>query len=111
MKIELGQKCNSTCGAPVGANDSGDSKAKMIYPSLYFTHDKPVDLPDEGTAVIKFRKIESSENTRDPDSPKYRCEIEVHSIEPKGGSEPLKVSLGEKIKDAMAKKKGSKEEY
>lgn len=98
MKIELGQKYNSgdPCCAP------GESKDKTHYPSLYFTHDEPVDVPEEGTAVIKFRKIESSENTRDPDDPKYRCEIEVHSIDFKGGGKES-VSPGESLKSALRK--------
>lgn len=87
----------------------GDGKEpKVHYPSLSFTHDEPVDLPDEGTAVIHFRKIESSENTRDEENPKYRCEIEVHSIEVRGGKdEGLKVSVGEAMRKAMQKKKPS----
>lgn len=108
MKIDLGQKMNSCgpCCAP------GDSEGKTHYPSLYFTHDEPVNLPDEGTAVIKFRKIESSENTRDPDDPKYRCEIEVHSIDVKGGDKGLSVNVGDVLKDAMRKsmKKGEYED-
>jgi hypothetical protein len=109
MKIELGQKYDSTgCCAPV----SEKSEDKMHYPSLYFTHDEPVDLPDEGTAVITFRKIESSENVRDPKDPKYRCEIEVHSIDVKGSSDKGMVSVADALKGAMRKKmkKGDYEE-
>lgn len=101
MKIDLGQKYdNGPCGVPMG---SSESKEKVHYPSLYFTHDEPVEVPDEGTAVIKFRKIESSENTRDPDDPKYRCEIEVHAIEFKGGDKGM-VSMADSLKDALRKK-------
>lgn len=110
MKIDLGQKY--PYGAPCSPMRDDDSEEKVSYPSLYFTHDKPVDLPDEGTAVIKFRKIESSENTRDPEDPKYRCEIEVHSIEVKGGGEKGMVSVEDALKNAMRKKmkKGEYEE-
>lgn len=103
MKIELGQKYeNGPCCAP----DSPKGESKMHYPSLYFTHDEPVDLPDEGTAVITFRKIESSENVRDPEDPKYRCEIEVHTIEVNGGkkSEEGMASMADALKVAMRKK-------
>lgn len=99
MKIDLGHKYDSTGCCATMESKSDD---KIHYPSLYFTHDKPVDLPDEGTAVITFRKIESSENTRDPDDPKYRCEIEVHSIEVKGGE--VGMNVGSAIKDALRKK-------
>lgn len=100
MKIELGQKYDNSPCAPM--ESKGDDK--MHYPSLYFTHDAPVELPEDGTAVITFRKIESSENTRDPDDPKYRCEIEVHSIEVKGGGEKGMVSVADALKGAMRKK-------
>lgn len=100
MKIDLGQKYESPgCCAPSEASDD-----KMHYPSLYFTHDKPVEFPDEGEAVITFRKVESSENTRDPDDPKYRCELEVKSIEIKGDGRKGMVSMGDALKAAMRKK-------
>lgn len=88
---------------------SEKDEEKTYYPSLYFTGDSKMDIPDEGTAVITFRKVDSGENTRDPEDPKYRCEIEVHSIEVKGGKKDdgLKTSLGDKIKQAMDKKKSS----
>lgn len=103
MKYDLGQKHDSGPCTPM--NDSG--KDRVHYPSLYFTHDEPVNLPEEGTAVIKFRKIESSENTRDPEDPKYRCEIEVHSIDVKGVDKGM-VNVGDALKNAMRKsmKKG-----
>jgi hypothetical protein len=101
MKIDLGQKNNSACCPPmVGGSSSED---KPHYPSLYFTHDKPVEFPSEGTALITFRKIESSENTRDPDDPKYRCELEIKSIEVKGGRSD-KPDLGSELKMGMRKK-------
>lgn len=108
MKIDLGQKYDSSpCSAPAPASDS-----KVNYPSLYFTHDEPLDLPEEGTAVITFRKIESSENTRDPEDPKYRCELEVQSIDVKGSKDNNMVSMGDALKQAMRKKmkKGEYEE-
>jgi len=108
MKIDLAQKIDMTCPSPGGSS----SDAKMSYPSLYFTHDEPVDLPDEGTAVIKFRKVESSENTRDPDDPKYRCEIEVHSIDVAESrkKEDGMVSVSDAFRKAAMKKMKSKME-
>lgn len=113
MKYDLGQKDDFPgCCAPVGC--SSDDKDKIRYPSLYFTGDTKMDIPDEGVATITFRKIDSGENTRDPDDPKYRCEIEVHSIEVKGGGkrDGLEVNVGSMLKDAMRKKmkKGEYEE-
>lgn len=50
-------------------------------PTFYFTTNTECKIPDEGTGTIKFRKIEDSENTRDPDSPRYRYELEVSSLD------------------------------
>ncbi len=72
-----------------------------------------MDIPDEGTALITFRKIDSGENTRDPEDPKYRCEIEVQSIEVKSSKpideQPMGVNVGAVLKDAMRKKMGKGE--
>lgn len=87
----------------------------MSYPSLYFTCDKDYEIPDEGTATIKFRKVEDSENTRDPEDPKYRYELEVHSIEVEGMKEggddeaDVKSAIKNGIKKMMKKKSGDEE--
>jgi hypothetical protein len=110
MKYDLGQKNEGPgCCAPMSTDSS---EGKMHYPSLYFTGDKKMDIPEEGTAVITFRKIDSGENTRDPDDPKYRCEIEVHSIEVKGSKGDGPVSVADSLKDGLRKKmkKGEYEE-
>lgn len=102
--IDLGQKYPA--GEPCCASPSGD-KEKVSYPSLYFTHGEKIDFPDEGEAIIKFRKIESAENTRDPKDPKYRCELEVRGIEVKSGGKKKSdglVSVGESMRKAYEKK-------
>jgi hypothetical protein len=102
MKYDLGQKNEGPgCCAPIGDSDRED---KMHYPSLYFTGDKKMDIPEEGTALITFRKVDSGENTRDPDDPKYRCEIEVHSIEVKSGGDKGMVSMADALRSGMRKK-------
>lgn len=108
MKIDLGQKYDKgMCCSPSSTGDG-----KMSYPSLYFTHDKPVDLPDEGTAVITFRKVEAAEMQRNPDEPKkYRCEIEVHSIEPKGGKKKDDVDVGASFRKNLDRKMMKADEY
>ena len=102
MKYDLGQKYDDM--SPCCAGE--EKKGKMHYPTLYFTHSEKIDLPEEGEAVIKFRKVESAENTRDPDDPKYRCELEIHSLETKGGAKKSDgmVSMGDALKQAMRKK-------
>lgn len=113
MKYDLGQESPSGCCPASPCCDS--EKPKVYYPSLYFSGDTKMDLPDEGTAVITFRKIDSGENTRDPDDPKYRCEIEVRSLEVKGGAkkEEGMTNMGDAFKKAVEssmKKKMEKEE-
>lgn len=97
MKYDLGQEMSD---APCGVA-SEEKKDKKYYPTLYFSHDEKIDLPEEGSAVIHFRKVESAENTRDPDDPKYRCELEVHSIETKGGDEGKVTSLKDGLRKAL----------
>jgi hypothetical protein len=104
MKIDLGQKYD---GPVSPMDDSEDSKTS--YPSLYFTCDEECDIPDEGTAVITFRKVEDAENTRDPEDPKYRYELEVQSIDVKnsGGkdaSPDVAAALKKAIRDKMVEK-------
>lgn len=108
MKHDLGQKSPSCGCAPSPC--CGSDGEKTYYPSLYINSSEKIDLPDEGTAVITFRKIDSGANTRDEENPQYRCELEVRSIEPKGGAkkddEPMGVSVGNALKEAMRKKLG-----
>jgi hypothetical protein len=82
--IDLGQK-NDYSSPAVAV--SVEKEPKVSYPSLYFTCDKEYDIPDTGTATIKFRKVEDSENVRDPKDPKYRYELEIQGIEIDGMDE------------------------
>lgn len=113
MKIDLGQKSPSCGCAPTPCCDSGE---KTYYPSLYLSGGQKLDLPDEGTAVITFKKVSSGMDEREGQEPHYRCELEVRSIEVRGGAakddEPMGVSVGNSIKEAMRKKmkKGEYEE-
>lgn len=114
MKYDLGQESPSGCCAPSPCCES--DKPKVYYPSLYFNGDSKMDIPDEGTALITFRKIDSGENTRDPDDPQYRCEIEVHSIEVKSDKAPKAkgdgmVSMADAFKQGLDKKMKAKMEY
>lgn len=103
--IDLGIKPSSKeCVTTV---ESGP-KDKPHYPCLYFSHEEKLDIPESGEAVIKFRRIEMAENTRDEDSPKYRYELEVQGIEPKGGK---KADLASALRKSMQKAKGNGEEY
>lgn len=102
MKIDLGQKYHHSCGTPVPEKSD---KEKIHYPALYFTHDEPIDIPDEGTAVITFRKLSSGEDMRDEDEPKYKCEIEVRTFETKGGKKEEGItSMVDAFKEGLRKK-------
>lgn len=111
MKYELGNKESGPgCCAPSPC--CKEDEEKVYYPSLYISGSRKLDLPDEGTAVITFRKVSSGEDSRDGKT-HYRCELEVHSIEPKGvKKEDGMVNVGEVLKDGMRKKlkKGEYEE-
>lgn len=96
---------------------ASSSDKKMSYPTLYFTCDKECEFPEEGTAKIKFRKVEDVENTRDPEKPTYRYELEVHGIEVDGMKEmddgedeaDVKTGIKEGMKKMMKKKMGEEE--
>lgn len=72
---------------------SSEIKDKMVHPTFHFNHDKELNLPKEGHAVIKFRKMRSTQDDSDPDDPKFSHELEIHGIELKddpGGVEEVK---------------------
>jgi hypothetical protein len=63
------------------AEPAEDSKEpKVHYPSLYLS-DRPelANLPDEGTATIKFKVVSRSVNERDGEKT-VSTELEIHSI-------------------------------
>lgn len=100
--ISLGQKNN--CYPCVTCESSAEEK--MHYPTLYFTVDQKIKCPQEGTATIKFRKVESAENERDPEDPKYRYELEVQGIDMQGEvahEEKPEVTLKVNLRKALNK--------
>lgn len=92
-------------GCCVPPAPSSDSK-KPSYPSLYINSKEELDLPEEGTVLIKFRKTRETEDTKDPANPSYSCELEVQSIGEPTATETGMVSVGDAIKSAMRKKLG-----
>lgn len=58
-------------------------KDQMVHPTFHFNHDKELSIPKEGHALIKFRKVRSSQDDSDPDDPKFSHELEIHGIEMK----------------------------
>lgn len=103
--IDLGCGLDSGPGYPMGAE--GGEKKKS-YPCFYFTCDEEIDMPDgDFTFMAKGRKVEDSENMRDPENPRYRYEIEVHGFKPMGGGKKMKeeeLSVGDILKKAIRDK-------
>ena len=52
----------------------------MSYPTLHIEGGESLDLPKSGTAVIRFRVVSETEETRG-DKEHYRCDLEVLSID------------------------------
>jgi hypothetical protein len=66
---------------------TSEIKDKMVHPTFHFNHGEEVKIPKEGHAVIKFRKVRSTQDDSDPDDPHYSHELEIHGIEIKGPSD------------------------
>lgn len=80
------------------------SEPKKSYPCFYFTCDEKIDLPDgEFKFMAVGRKVDTGENTRDPDDPRYRYEIEVQGFKPMGGVNKEGTDMGEKFKKGLMK--------
>jgi hypothetical protein len=75
----------------------------MFYPSIHISSDSKIEFPSEGEAVIQFKKIASSHNTREG-STSYSCELEIHAIKVMGGGMKEKDGLGKKLDDMEDKK-------
>lgn len=89
------------------------------YPS--FTYDGPekIDIPEEGIMEVRYKKVASSEHTRDGKTT-HTCTIEVHAItdvESEGDEadeEAPTKNYGKDTEDALdnlAKEKSKSKEY
>jgi hypothetical protein len=83
-------------------------RGEMHYPSLYFDSKEELkNLPDEGTAIIKFKKRMQKETTTKVDgkeTKKYCVELEIHGIKPSGkgkSEESSESARDEDAKDAI----------
>ncbi len=93
------------CGMDSGYGSvSPATSPKKSYPSFCFTCDEEIALPDgEFTFTAKGRKIDVGANTRDPEEPRYRYEIEVQGFKPMGGVKGAVKDMGETFKDRLKK--------
>lgn len=67
----------------VGLNSD---KPQKYYPSVTYTSDTEMELPDSGRMIIEFKKVESRESNRDGKE-QYSCTFEVRKIVGVEGSE------------------------
>lgn len=66
--LDLGQPMPdaspSTVAVIGGYGKMGKDLPDMNYPSLHLEWDQPYDLPDSGTMVVKFKKVQESTSKR-----------------------------------------------
>jgi hypothetical protein len=104
--IDLGCGLDSPA-YPATAKDA----PKKSYPCFTFTCDEEIDLPDgEFTFTAKGRKVSHNEDTRDPEEPRHRYEIEVQGFKPQGGAKKSEgmTSMADAFKRGMDRKMASK---
>lgn len=105
LNLELGEKMSD----PVSVT-SDSPKGRMYYPELHVTKDEPIDLPKEGTMVIHYKKVASSEREG-----KYSCTFEVHKIVSATSDEPDAPSKRDKSAedalDDLAEQKSKERSY
>ncbi len=97
--IDLGTKAGGEMAEPMKAPEA-------YYPHLSIRSPKEMALPEEGEAVIKFRKGDSGTRKRDGKT-EYYCDIEVLGIKPSGSKMPepkRSPAFGESLDRAVAKR-------
>lgn len=60
--------------------ESGPSDSQKSYPSFRYSGPEELDLPDEGTMEVKFKKVSETSSTRPSGKRWYECCIEVQCI-------------------------------
>jgi len=92
------------------------SESKVRYPVIHYSGPEELDLPDEGTARVRFKVIRTVEESRDGKE-FYQCELELHWISDvkeagEGGGPMFKSSAKdtEDALDSLARKKLSEQE-
>ncbi len=100
--IDLAEKNSDDHAMPVEETSGGDS---TWYPSIYVSDNEALtDIPEEGTAEIKYRlkrvtETKTLENGEKKES--CSCEIEILSITPKAGSEKSEKSSDDAIEEGL----------
>lgn len=84
-----------------------DKAPSVYYPHLSITSKEEMDLPDEGEAMIRFKKVEDSKNTKRGE---YRCDLEITGIKPMGSGMmkgPKKKTFGEALDEVESAKEAA----
>jgi hypothetical protein len=69
---------------------------EMFYPSLSIRGKNEIYFPEEGEAIIKYKKCASGSSEYRGRDPEYYCDLEVIAIKPMGSSS----SIPPKLKNA-----------
>lgn len=95
LNLDLGTDGGGPCCAPCKSED--DHK---YYPSIYYSGKKKLEIPKEGTMVIRFRKTGSSHNVNSDDEDQYSCTIEVREIVSVDGEASVEMPAKNRSKDS-----------
>lgn len=102
--VDLGEKMKPMTAIDI---ESESEPVSIHYPSLYFSNAKELmDFPNEGTAVIHFKKVMERKETviRNGEEKKCYCvELEIHGIKSNGKSKMESMEEEEDDEDAIEK--------
>lgn len=73
LNFDLGQTSDGPCCAMTS------SAKETYYPSFHHSGDEKLDVPDEGTMLVRYKKVSSSQS-EDKRGEHYSCCIEVQEI-------------------------------
>lgn len=102
--IKLGRKGGPCCPEPM----KSDSE-EMHYPSFYVDGDKKLDLPEEGTMTVKFRKTSESNSKGRDGKEHYSCSIDVMEVSNVKGTKASEDKNEESASDALDRLKNEAE--
>ena len=79
--------------------------SETYYPGIHISGSKPLNLSEEGEAIIQFRKEASGTRKRDGKT-EYYCDLKVIAIKPVGSKIPDSKgpAFGESLDRAVAKR-------
>lgn len=98
----------TTYGALMSTDHEGE-EPKKNYPCLCIRSDEELDIAKSGTMLVKYRRVERTEEEREEGEPKFRYELEVEGVSPVESEEEVEITKDptESLEDAfkVARKK------